>query len=152
MSGDKEHSLPMKRHGIGVCLCLIPFLLTGCSYMSDYVHNGFKVGPNYAKPAAPIADQWIDDFNDSSVISGTHGVNEAAWWKTFNDPVLDQLVQSAFSQNLPLRVAGLRVLEARAQRAIAGGNRFPQFQEGFGSFQRIQLSKNGTPTLNPLWT
>src|SRR5205085_1888206 len=25
-----------------------------------YIHNGFKVGPNYHKPPAPVAQDWID--------------------------------------------------------------------------------------------
>ena len=29
--------------------------LSGCTSLTDYVHNGFKVGPNYAKPPAQVA-------------------------------------------------------------------------------------------------
>ena len=32
----------------------------GCTGWREYVANGFKVGPNYCRPAAPVADQWID--------------------------------------------------------------------------------------------
>ena len=60
--------------------------------------------------------------------------NDTAWWRTFHDPVLDSLVQTAYRQNLTLRVAGLRILEARAQRAIAAGELFPQSQQAFGDY------------------
>ena len=55
----------------------------GCTTFSDYVHNGFKVGPNYQKPPAPVASEWID--------SKVQGVNVATqdlnrWWLVFNDP------------------------------------------------------------------
>ena len=52
------------------------------------------------------------------------------WWKTaFNDPILDRLVDTALAQNLSLRSAGLRVLQARQQLAIAIGNQYPQQQQ-----------------------
>jgi outer membrane protein TolC len=92
---------------------------SGCTSWSDYVHNGFKVGPNYCPPAAPVADHWIDDANPNV---GSDPVQDAAWWQTFGDPVLGDLIQTAYRQNLSLRIAGWRIIEARAQRAIAAGN------------------------------
>ena len=58
----------------------------------------------------------------------------------FNDPVLNNLVQVAYSQNLSLREAGVRVLEARAQRGVAAGNLFPQSQNINGSYARNMVS------------
>ncbi len=121
---------------------------SGCTSWQDYVRNGFKVGPNYCPPAAAVADHWIDD-RDPSV--GSEPANDAAWWRTFNDPVLDCLVQTAYRQNLSLRIAGFRILEARAQRGIAVGNLFPQSQQAFGDYTRTNVSKNtpnATPSLN----
>jgi NodT family efflux transporter outer membrane factor (OMF) lipoprotein len=54
---------------------------------------------------------------------------DTLWWKSFNDPVLDHLIEVAYLQNLPLQVAGLRIMEARAQLGIARGLQFPQQQE-----------------------
>ena len=61
-------------------------------------------------------------------------------WRTFNDPVLDLLVEEAYAQNLPLQIAGIRVLEAQARRGVAIGSLFPQLQEGSGSFFRQTAS------------
>ena len=108
--------------------------------------NGFKVGPNYCRPAAQAAEQWIDSTNANV---DTRRIDDAAWWRTFNDPVLDSLIATAYRQNLTLRVAGLRVLEARAQRAIAAGELFPQSQQAFGDYNRIGLSKNGPSGASP---
>ncbi len=63
-----------------------------------------------------------------------------AWWKGFNDPALDRLVDLARRQNLPLQVAGLRIAEARAQWGIATGRQFPQVQEITGSASRGRTS------------
>lgn len=122
------------------CLVLLALLTvtTGCmTSFREYIDNGFKVGPNYKKPAAPIAENWID-YKDPRVISQPQ--HTWAWWQVFNDPTLDRLVQHAYAQNLTLREAGLRVMEARALRDITVGNLFPQQQEAFGSYTRQQQS------------
>ena len=36
------------------------FLVPGCTSISEYVHNGCKVGPNYGRPPAPVEQDWID--------------------------------------------------------------------------------------------
>ncbi len=112
---------------------------SGCTSWAEYVHNGFKVGPNYQKPPAPVANEWID--------SKSTGVNVAtadlrAWWKALNDSKLDALIEQAYQQNLTLRVAGTRILAARAQRNIAAGNLFPQTQQAFADYNSTQTSGN----------
>lgn len=119
--------------------------LSGCAYtgtFTDYVHNGFKVGPEYFKPAAPVADDWIDSYDDRV---RSDFPDDHAWWTVFNDPKLTELVYASYQQNLPLREAGLRVLQARAQRGIAVGSFFPQSQEMFGSYTRQTLTKELFP-------
>jgi NodT family efflux transporter outer membrane factor (OMF) lipoprotein len=117
----------------------------GCAYtgtLQDYVHNGFKIGPEYFKPAAPVADQWIDSYDDRI---RSEFADDQTWWTVFNDPKLNELVYGAYEQNLPLREAGLRVLQARAQRGIAVGSLFPQAQEMFGSYTHNQFSRETSP-------
>ena len=97
------------------------------------------MGPNFCPPAAAVADSWIDAENPNV---STEPAQDAAWWRTFNDPVLDSLVCTAYRQNLTLRIAGLRILEARAQRAIAAGELFPQTQQLNGAYTRTQGSAN----------
>ena len=63
------------------------------------------------------------------------------WWTVFNDPMLDSLICCAYQQNLTLREAGARVLEARAQLAIVTGQIFPQTQNVTGDFSRNAISR-----------
>ena len=114
-------------------------LAIGCTPLRDFVQNGFKVGPNYERPPAPLADAWIEAKNPhvKSVAA-----DYSAWWTVFRDPVLDDLIGTAYAQNVNLKIAGTRVLEARAQLAIAVGQLFPQQQQATGSFQHFQLSAN----------
>jgi NodT family efflux transporter outer membrane factor (OMF) lipoprotein len=123
-----------------------------CDYVGScksYVRNGFKVGPEYCKPAAPVADSWIDEYDERV---RTELPNYADWWSVFNDPVLDQLMEETYQQNLDLRAAGLRVLQARYIRAIAIGGILPQSQQHFGSFSRGQNSQNIAGGILPLNT
>jgi NodT family efflux transporter outer membrane factor (OMF) lipoprotein len=112
--------------------------LCGCTPLTEYVHNGFKVGPNYHDPGAPVAPSWID-ASDKRVRSETDDLSK--WWTVFGDPVLDELVCSAYKQNLTLRQAGYQILVARAQRNIAVGELFPQTQQATGDYTRNALSK-----------
>ncbi len=112
-------------------------VLTGCGTLQNWYHNGFKVGPQYNRPAAPISDAWIEAY-DKKV--STQLPTNPMWWEAFNDPILNQLVQGMYEENLTLRSAGMRVMLARAQRGVAVGGLFPQQQEHFGSYNRSQIS------------
>ncbi|MBN2216155.1 MAG: efflux transporter outer membrane subunit [Pirellulales bacterium] len=120
----------------GAVLTLI-IAAAGCTPMRDYLAGGFKVGPDYQPPPARVAPDWIDAA-DADVKS--QPVDLARWWSVFRDPVLDALVTTSVRQNLTLREAGCRVLQARAARAIAAGNLFPQQQQAVGAFGRNALS------------
>lgn len=123
---------------LGLVVTIALSLLTGCrTGPLEYVRNGFKVGPNYAPPAAPVSETWIDYRNPELVNAPAYW----DWWRVFRDPYLEMLVQRAHQQNLTLRQAGFRIQEARARRAVAAGELFPQFQQAYGSYQRRQISK-----------
>jgi NodT family efflux transporter outer membrane factor (OMF) lipoprotein len=113
-------------------------LCSGCTPLGEYVHNGFKVGPNYRTPPASVEPAWIDAA-DRRLRSDSDDLSR--WWAVFNDPVLDSLVCHAYQQNLTLREAGFRVMQARAQLGIALGNLLPQSQNASGSYTRYGLSQ-----------
>jgi NodT family efflux transporter outer membrane factor (OMF) lipoprotein len=91
-------------------------LLAGCT----------KVGPDFVKPDAPIADGWTEVGELQLNATQT---DHAAWWEAFDDTVLDSIINEAYNQNLTLQVAGLRILEARAQLGLAVGSAWPQQQQ-----------------------
>jgi NodT family efflux transporter outer membrane factor (OMF) lipoprotein len=111
-----------------VSLLSAALVLTGCA-----------VGPEYVKPEVKLNDSWSGK-GDSRVATQTAA--DSAWWRTFNDPTLDRLIQLAYSQNLPLQVAGLRILEARAVLGIAVGQQYPQLQAVSASAEAVGISKN----------
>lgn len=125
----------IQRRVIG--LLALSLVCCGCTSFREYVSNGLKVGPNYRKPAAPVAQDWIDK-DDIRIRDESEDIS--AWWTVFRDPVLDRLVAEAYAQNLTLREAGFRVLQVRALRNVAVGNFFPQQQDMFGGYTRTGVS------------
>ncbi len=129
--------LPANRHVQFCCLAAIALCLSGCTSFSDYFHNGFKVGPDYTGAKAAVAPGWIDS-TDLRVRS--HAADLSHWWTVFNDPVLNDLVIHAYNQNINLKDFGTRILQARAQLAIARGDLFPQTQDATGDYQRVAVA------------
>lgn len=121
---------------------------SGCTSLKQWTQNGFKVGPDYQRPAAQVATEWIDHVDPR--VKSTPAL-DCAWWTVFNDPVLNSLIDTAYRQNLDLQTAGARILEARARRNIAAGNLFPQSQTAVGGYAHAQIGQNlGLPLPNTL--
>jgi NodT family efflux transporter outer membrane factor (OMF) lipoprotein len=121
--------------GWGVVVCALA--VSGCTPLRDYWDNGLKVGPDYFRPVPEVTGDWIDA--DREQIRSASAA-EVEWWEQFNDPVLGDLVNRAYEQNLPLREAGFRVLASRAAYNIAVGGFFPQSQSSLSGFNRYQIS------------
>jgi NodT family efflux transporter outer membrane factor (OMF) lipoprotein len=136
----------------GAAAAILAALTCGCTPFRDYVHNGFKVGPNYVTPPAAVAPQWID-ANDVNLRPDYDDL--ARWWTVFNDPALDALICTARRQNLTLRQAGYRILQARSQLDIDIGNLFPQSQQTIDTYVRSANSRetvNGAFGMQPRFT
>lgn len=101
------------------------------------------VGPDFVRPEANDDNQWSDYAREEFQFEPQDSV---AWWQILGDPVLDDLVALARRQNNNIKIAGLRVLEARASLAIATGNQYPQSQFVSGDATRISLSESNANT------
>jgi NodT family efflux transporter outer membrane factor (OMF) lipoprotein len=88
------------------------------------------VGPDYVEPKKNISDHWI---KKSSKIKET-SIHDAAWWTTFKDPTLTNLIVRSYQNNLSLQVAGVRVLQTRAALAQSTGELYPQQQALVGNY------------------
>jgi len=100
------------------------------------------VGPEFQKPEAEVADTWLE-AHDPRVDTSSSAYQD--WWAVFNDPVLEKLIATAYAENLSLQVAGLRILEARAQLGISTGLKYPQSQSVGASYARSKSSENAPP-------
>ena len=133
---------PRSSPAVGVSFLALVLALAGCSSTRQWLSNGFKVGPDYCAAKATVADSWIDA---SDLRLRTSEYDNACWWTVFGDPVLNQLVADASQQNLTLKMAGCRILQARAECGIAGGNLFPQQQQMTAQYSRNAMSANSYP-------
>lgn len=88
------------------------------------------VGPNFKEPKKDIANYWLT----SSPTIKQSSFQNANWWKVFNDPTLTALIDNGYHNNLSLQIAGVRVLQARAQLAQSVGELYPQQQVMIGSY------------------
>lgn len=125
------------QHWQMVCLVILTLgaSMSGCA----------MVGPDFQTPEVAVREAWLDAA-DSAVEAGS--ADNSEWWKYFNDPTLDTLIQKAYDQNLSLQRAGLRVYEARALLGLAAGNLYPQMQSVRGAADTVQWSKNAEPVAN----
>ncbi len=106
-------------------LVALLLLLGGCTML----------GPDFQTPKAQVPETWNEQ--DKGLFQKPSKDESIAWWTQFNDPVLDKLVQTAYAQNLSLRSAGIRIMEARAQLGRVKGQIFPQLQEMNGDVMTI---------------
>jgi hypothetical protein len=97
-----------------------------------------SVGPDYKAPAANAPAQWGEPLAGGET---AQAASVATWWKNFNDPELNALVERAVAANLDLKIAEARVREARAQAGIAEAADGPTLNAS-GSAQRQAESRN----------
>ena len=113
-------------------------LLFGVLVSSLLLGGCTKLGPDFVKPEAQVRDEWLETGQKEIE---PEPVDYREWWALFNDPVVSELVETAYRQNLDLQTAGLRVLEARANLGIAVGSLYPQTQEATGAATRDRTSQ-----------
>jgi NodT family efflux transporter outer membrane factor (OMF) lipoprotein len=109
-----------------------------------------KVGPDYVRPETKVSQDWLE-AGDQRLSS--EPAEYRSWWQAFKDPVLDRFIETAYRENLNLRIAGVRVLEARAQLGVASGNLYPQSQQATAALEKEHLSSTsleGSAKLAPL--
>jgi NodT family efflux transporter outer membrane factor (OMF) lipoprotein len=113
--------------------------LCGCTGLTKWAHNDFKVGPNYHPPAPQVPTKWIDEDNPK-VRPGNPNI--AAWWEVFDDPMLTNLIHNAAAQNITVRQAGIQILNSRIQRNIAATELLPQGQSMVAGYNHGEVSRN----------
>jgi outer membrane protein, multidrug efflux system len=113
---------------------------------------GCKVGPNYKRPLVDVPEAYRGALapeiaSDSSASS----LGDEQWAAVFQDATLQSLVREALANNLDLRIAAQRVLEAQAQVGVVRSQQLPSISGG-GSYSALQIpsslagnKSDGTP-------
>lgn len=95
-----------------------------------------NLGPDYQEPEVSWLDEWETDLYGQVVATPSDEADLRFWWKAFNDPVLNGLIETSRQENKSLRIAALAILESKAQLGIAAGLQYPQLQQLNGSWGR----------------
>jgi outer membrane protein, multidrug efflux system len=120
--------------------------------------GGCAVGPNYQRPAVNTPENFR--FAETQ---GTNSIADLPWWKVFQDPMLQDLVRTALTNNYDLKQAVARVEQSRNLAIAARSGFFPQIGysgnvgRGRNALYNAPAANGGatassaTATLNAFW-
>lgn len=83
--------------------------------------TGCTVGPNYHKPNTCMPQSYAEKVAQKGQIDSLK-----EWWKTFDDPVLNDLVETAVACNYSLKAAIEKIEETRSFYRIKNADLFPE--------------------------
>jgi len=113
----------MHRRALMVCA----FALSGC-----------MLGPDYQRPQTPLPTAYADAPTVSAATAST--TIGADWWKLYDDPILNDLVATAISENLDVVAAVARIEEFDADLRETNAALFPEIDLG-GAAARSRSSR-----------
>jgi multidrug efflux system outer membrane protein len=90
----------------------------GATSVSMLALCGCVLFPREHATAPPLPTAWVD-----APVAASQPLTD--WWSQFNDPILNQLVSEALENGPSVRIAALRVREARAQAQSTIGQTLP---------------------------
>ena len=115
------------------CAMAAALLLAGCT----------SLAPPYEAPAMPVPQQYAEAAEAGNVQAA-----DMAWRDYFTDPALQAVIGEALANNRDLRLATLRVAEARAAYGIQRADALPSVGASAG-MMRIGLPDNQGAGLPP---
>ncbi|MGF1633474.1 MAG: efflux transporter outer membrane subunit [Phycisphaerae bacterium] len=106
----------------------------GTLVFGGVIVGGCTVGPDYTRPDTAAENARYSTTLDPSTQPGpAELLGQERWWEEFADPISTALVERALEQNLTLRQAALRVVQADALRRARYGERLPFVSAGAGA-------------------
>ena len=109
--------------------------------------SSWSVGPDFERPEIQdMPEQW-QEANAEHTFVGNVPLN--TWWQSFRDPSLISLVDRARQNSPTVEAALLKIVQYRAQYAIAIGNYFPQTQQLTGTYTSEQPSQRTASAPQP---
>lgn len=101
----------------------------------------FSEAPLSNDTLPPVQASWVQTESLSANLITTPNFPNKQWWESFNDPVLNQLVQQALNNNYQLKQASSIVDQAFALARMQFGRELPQINVA-PSFSRQKFSEN----------
>ncbi|MGW8284645.1 MAG: efflux transporter outer membrane subunit [Candidatus Deferrimicrobiaceae bacterium] len=111
------------------------FILTGIALAL----GGCAVGPDYVRPTVDTPPTWRITEVEAKDVADT------AWWRQFDDPILDNLVHTALRENLDLQIASARVEEFAGRYGFVRADLFPQVGADAAAGRQRFTEETGNP-------
>ncbi|POT58298.1 copper transporter [Citrobacter amalonaticus] len=89
-----------------------------------FVLSGCSLTPDYQRPALPVPQQF--SLSQNRLVATPTGYQDSGWQHFFVDEQVKTLIDEALRNNRDLRMAALKVQEARAQYRVTDADRYPQ--------------------------
>jgi len=102
-------------------------LLAGLTLL---ILSACTIGPDYVRPTVEVPSTWTVSYDAAVDLVNT------TWWQQFNDPVLDNLITTALTENLDIKVATARVDQFLGQYRTTRSEFFPQIGASAGVFRQ----------------
>ncbi|MBO9499030.1 MAG: efflux transporter outer membrane subunit [Novosphingobium sp.] len=107
------------------------------------------VGPDHVAPSTPTTSSG--PFLSTTPAVTTETV-QADWWRLYQDPVLDQLIDDALAHNTDIRVAVANIAKARALLRESKSDRLPQVGASAGTnYGRLPASQRAPGAKREDW-
>ena len=104
---------------------------------------GCMIGPNYRRPAVEIPPSWRFEEKEAGEVGNT------AWWEQFDDPVLNELIQSALKGNKDIKIAAARVEEFMGRYGTTRAALFPQVSASANASRSRSTVNSPAGIVNP---
>ncbi|MCR1338907.1 TolC family protein, partial [Enterobacter sp. BT223] len=107
------------------------FLLKRLSISTVFILAGcVSLAPDYQRPAAPVPQQF--SLSRNGLTPAVTGYQDTGWRHFFADPQVAGLITVALNNNRDLKMAALKVEEARTQFNVTDADRYPQLNGSSG--------------------
>src|SRR5208283_1398842 len=104
--------------------------------------SGCMMGPNFQAPHPAVPPSYTQEAPAGTRPYVSGDAVDPQWWNSFNDPILTQLEAQGVTQNLDLKIATERLLQAEAEAQIQGAVLYPNLNGG-ASYTREKPSDEG---------
>lgn len=130
---------------LGICCCCF------------MVFSGCTVGPDYQRPDTVKLDAYKADISTAIPEEGNvkwrpatpATPDSSAWWKSFKDPLLDEMMEELAQTNQNIQAALANLRQAQAQVREARASFFPTLNTDIG---RIRGNNTLTGKIEPTYT
>lgn len=123
------------KNGYSACIALMLFsmLLFGCSVIrSDFQPPELDIPSSWKYSVQPQAKDKIEQLDE--------------WWRQFDDPQLDSLIEQVLHSNSDLAQATLTLEKARLEAGLSANNKFPTLSFSHDSSLELEVEEGSKTT------